>query len=120
MNLWSTLGFYALLVIIGISGGAGDVFIYRWAKSNQLQWMVFGQLSWILCITLFGLAMRIGSRSLSVTFVVTALIHIAVVLGWDLFMQRTKISTIESVGLVLAVIGVVCLEVGGSPDTQSQ
>lgn len=104
--------FYAVLVIVGIAGGVGDVCLYRGAKGSQLFWLVMGLASWLVCLLLFAAVLRWGGRSFSVTFVLSAIIHILIVIAWDLFTQKTKLSSLEYVGVVLAVSGILCIELG--------
>jgi len=47
-----------------------------------------------------------------VTFTLSAVIHVAIVLGWDLVMGETKATLAQWVGIGLAVAGVLLIEAG--------
>lgn len=104
--------FYGLLLLAGLTGGAGDILLAQWAKVNRPIWMAAGLGVWGVCLVLFALLMRHGGRSLGVTFTLSAVVHMAVVLGWDLAMGETKATLAQWVGIALAVVGVVLIEAG--------
>ena len=102
--------FYGMLLLIGLTGAVGDIWLYRWAQSNRPLWFVSGLASWLISLILFALLMRSKPRSLSVTFVLIAVVHTAVVLGWDHFSEGTQLSRNEIAGALLAIAGVLLIE----------
>ncbi len=90
----------------------GDILLAHWAKVNRPLWMAAGLGVWGVCLLLFALLMRHGGRSLGVTFTLSAVIHVALVLGWDLVMGETKATLTQWVGIGLAVAGVLLIEAG--------
>jgi hypothetical protein len=109
---WRMVGFYIVLAVVGLAGAAGDISLYRWAKSSRLGWLAFGMASWIVSLLLFALLLRHGERSLGATFVLAAVIHVGVVLGWEWFRGESNTSTLLWVGLVMAAVGIVLIELG--------
>lgn len=110
--VWRTMGFYLALLVIGVAGAVGDIWLYRWAKSYRVDWLAAGLSSWIASLIMFGLLLRHGERSLGVTFVLSAVVHIVAVLGWEWARGETKTSGLLWVGLVVAATGVVLIELG--------
>ena len=108
--------FYALLLLAGLTGGAGDILLARWARDSRPLWMAAGLGSWCVCLILFALLMRHGGRTLGVTFTLSAVVHVAVVLGWDLLMGEAKTTIAQWVGVALAIAGIVLIEAGQRGD----
>ncbi|MEZ6094833.1 MAG: hypothetical protein R3C03_11465 [Pirellulaceae bacterium] len=59
------LGFYLGLLLVGLSGAVGDVFLYRWGKERDASALLWGLGCWLICLVSFGLLIRFGERSLS-------------------------------------------------------
>ncbi len=108
--------FYGLLFLAGITGGGGDISLAKWAKEDRPIWLVMGLVSWLSCLILFAMLIRHSGRSLAVTFTLSAVVHIVMVLGWDLAQGETQTSKIEWAGIALAIVGVVLIEWGQSGD----
>ena len=106
----SPLVLYTLLAIIGITGAVGDVFIYRWANNDKLLMLASGAASWILCLYLFGLYCRASTRPLSIAFTLTAVVHIAIVVGWDVAAHGTRLNRLEWLGVALPSPGGLGIE----------
>ena len=106
--------FYGLLLLAGLTGGSGDILLAKWAKDYRPIWLAAGLASWLVCLILFAMLIRHSGRSLGVTFTLSAVVHIVVVLGWDLAQGETQTSTLEWTGIALAVAGVVLIEFGQS------
>jgi drug/metabolite transporter superfamily protein YnfA len=104
--------FYAALLVCGGAGAAGDIWLYRWATSYQARWLAAGLFSWLVSLIVFGLLLRHAERSLGVTFVLAAVVHIVAVLGWEWRNAHSHLSWLESTGIVLAIVGVVLIEFG--------
>lgn len=111
MSLKQYLLLYSVILIIGMVGGLGDLLIYQWAKQGGAKWIVSGLAFWFVGLTLFGVVLRCGN-SLGFTFVLSAVVHIILVLGWDLLVEKTQISRLEMLGLLVAVLGILLMEVG--------
>lgn len=104
--------YYALLVLAGLAGGAGDILLARWAKTPRPFWIITGFISWFVCLSLFAALMRYGGRSLGVTFTLSAVTQCVVVLGWDLCTNDLRTSARLWVGIVLAIAGLMLMEWG--------
>ena len=101
---------YAAVLVIGILGAAGDLVLYRWSKSNELWELLLGLLLWIVSLVAFGYLLRYGGRSLSVVFILTAVAHSLIVLGWDIFSVSRRVSFAEGIGIGTALVGVLIIE----------
>lgn len=114
MNNYPAMLWYLLLLLVGLSGGAGDILLYQWAKSSRAGWLVAALASWLVSVLLFGLLLKYGGRGLSVSFAMAAVLHIAMVLTWDFWFVGSRLNRLELAGLALAVVAVVVIEIGHS------
>jgi hypothetical protein len=111
----SRAGFLAAVVISALGGAFGDIWLYRWARGYRFLDLVFGMALWLLGLAIFAALLRWGGRGLGVTFVFAAVVHIAVVLAYDYLRVGTRWTSAELVGIVLAVIGLVIVDLGAAP-----
>lgn len=102
--------FYGMLLLIGVTGAAGDVLLYRWATEHHNGWLAAALSIWAFSLVLFGLLIRWGGRTLGLTFVLAAVVHTALILSWDIATSSQRLSRMEWVGLTLAVLGVLLIE----------
>lgn len=112
MPVIQTAMFYAALLVCGVTGATGDIWLHRWATSHQTRWLVAGLCLWLISLIVFGLLLRHAERSLGVTFVLAAVVHIVAVLGWEWRHGDRSLSGLETIGIVLAALGVVLIEWG--------
>lgn len=98
------------VLLIGLLGAIGDIGLYRWSQTGASKQFVIGMASWLSCLLLFAGVFKITPRPLSLVFVTVAVIHVAVVLGWDFFIEGTRLSSRETLGLILAVAGLMMME----------
>jgi len=112
VNNWRLAGYYLLLILSGLTGAAGDICLYRWAKSQVNSWMLAGLGSWLVCLVLFALLLRFSSRTLGVSFVLAAAIHTVAVLSWDWIGSESRLSTLTWMGIVVTAVGVLLIEIG--------
>lgn len=91
---------------------SGDILLAKCAKEDHALWRAVGLANWLVCLIVFALLMRYGGRSLGATFVLAAVVHIAIVLGWDLATGEVRTSAIQWTGIVLAAAGVLLMEWG--------
>jgi drug/metabolite transporter superfamily protein YnfA len=103
---------YLFVAIIGIIGGVGDVLLYKWAKLDQLFWLMAACGVWLVYIVLFGLFLRLEYFSFSIAVVVATVIHLLLSLLWGFFFTDVKLNRIEWAGLILGILAVVLLEIG--------
>jgi len=104
--------FYLWLLAAGISGGAGDILLYQWAKLARGGWLAAALACWLVSAVLFGLLLRHGGRGLSVSFVLVAVLHVVLVLGWDCAFGGGRLNRWELAGVALGVAAIVALEWG--------
>jgi drug/metabolite transporter (DMT)-like permease len=108
----NTASVYALLVAIGILGGLGDAWVYNWARSHRAWWMVAACAVHVASVVLFGLLLRWDSRAFSSAFMLSSVVHVLVVVAADVALFGGRPNRIEWLGLLMATVGVVLLEVG--------
>lgn len=113
-NKYSLPVIYGLLLIVGITGGIGDILLYKWAKTHSIFWLAMAYGVWLCSLTLLGLFLRIEHFTFSAALVLATMIHLIVGLLWSFFFTEATLSSIELAGLILGIIAVILLEVGRS------
>jgi len=113
MNSWLA---YGLLIAVSIFGGLGDIFTYQWAKSHNNFWFVAACAIWFIDILLFGLFFRYADISLTVAYTMTLVFHTLIVVACDLTYYGARLNRMEWVGIVLAILSVVLLEIARDKD----
>lgn len=103
---------YGLLVAIGLTGALGDLWIYKWAVSDKAIWLVCASVVWLASLILFGVMIRLDSRSFSAAFMLVSLFHAVVVVVCDLSFFGGRLNRVEWLGLLLALVSVLVLEFG--------
>lgn len=103
---------YGLLVAIGLTGALGDLWIYKWAVTDKTFWLVWASVVWLASLILFGVMLRLDSRSFSAAFMLVSLFHAVVVVVCDLAIYGGRLNRVEWLGLLLALVSVLVLEFG--------
>lgn len=114
LNTYTSVSWYFFLILVGALGGAGDILIDRWAKTSRGSLLALSLSSWLICVLLFGWLLKHSGRGLGVTFALSAVVHIVLVLGWDFWFAGSRLNRIEWIGVTFAVIAVLMMEVGHS------
>lgn len=114
-----------VLVTIGITAAMGDVFIFRWSRTNAALDVLLAIGSWTVSLVLFGLLLRWTGRPLGLAFVLVAAIHTILILLWDRLVEKTTWTWMECAGVALALFGALLIEIGhapspGRPDSRSE
>jgi drug/metabolite transporter (DMT)-like permease len=103
--------FYGVALAAGLVGGVGDVFINRWAKNTSgLGSLVLG---FALCngaLALFTWLLRRGS--LASTVVVFLVANSLLTLAVSQAVLAEPLSRMRWAGILVALVGVVILELG--------
>jgi drug/metabolite transporter (DMT)-like permease len=110
---------YGLLVAIGGTGGLGDIWIFNWAKSGNLWWLVLASLVWLSSLILFGLLLKWDSRTFSAAFMLATVFHALLVVVCDLIYFGGRLTRMEWAGIGFAVIAVILLELGHENHNES-
>lgn len=105
---------YGLILVTAIAGALGDIFIYNWAKTNVMAWMVAACLVFLVSIIAFGFLIKLDTRSLSAAFLIVSMVHAAAVLGCDWLYYGERLNRVECIGMAMAVATIVVLEIGHS------
>jgi len=117
---YSLVVIYGLLVIIGGVGGIGDVLLYKWAKSQNIVWLIFSYFAWLFSLTLLGFFLRLEHLTFGATIVLATAIHLVVGLVWSFCFVGNKPSRLEMAGIVLAVAAVILMEMGRAQAATSE
>ena len=107
--------FWILVGLLGLFGALADVVLNQWSKTLSLNWWLAAATLFLVFMTGFGIAMRLGeTRGLSLTAVVLVVLlaNISGVAVWDLLVGGTRFTTTQWIGAVLAVAAMVCFELG--------
>lgn len=110
----SPLYVYGLLVIVGFIGALGDATINEWARTSRLWWWLVSIPIWIAAATLFGYVLHWQYFNFSLAVVVALLVHSGAVLLFDRTILGARFSALQWVGVVLALLALVLLELGRS------
>lgn len=110
---------YALLLLSGLFGAIGELGLYKWAKTDSIAWIVGAFVSWAISLGLFGLLLRMDQRSLSVLFVLSAAVHIIIVVGWDRVCEASRLSTWEGLGVVFGIVAILLIQLGEHKEVNS-
>jgi drug/metabolite transporter (DMT)-like permease len=114
----STAAVYGLVLIVGVGGAVGDVFLYHWAKGRGWPWLLASYAAWLATITILGYMLRMERFPFSTAIVLTMVIHTAVAVACDLLFFGQRLSRLEWAGIVLALAAVALLEFGRDPNHQ--
>lgn len=103
---------YGLLVLIGVASGVGDILLYKWARSSQPIWLLAASSAWFGSLLLCGFLFKLEHFSFGAVVVLATMIHLGIGVLWGFFCAGTSLSRMEMLGLLLAIIAIVLLEVG--------
>jgi multidrug transporter EmrE-like cation transporter len=105
---------YLMLVLVGVAGACGDILVSRWAKTNGTGWLLGSWVFWIISVTLFGYFLKSDRFAFSTAIFIAFAAHGILSLLFELAVLKTKLSREEWLGMALAIIAVLVLEVGRS------
>jgi len=103
---------YALLVMIGITSGVGDILLYKWAKASHAGWLLAAYAVWSISIASLGLLFKLDHFSFGAAVVLATVIHLVISVFWSLLITSARVTALEALGLIFAAIAIVLLEVG--------
>lgn len=109
MNAWWAWG---LLAAIGVLGGIGDVWVYRWAKSDRTPWLAASCLAHAASVVLFGLLLKWDGRAFGTAFMLSSVVHVVLVVAADVLYLGGRPTSAEWAGMALAAVALVLLEAG--------
>lgn len=99
-----------LLIAAGITGGLGDIFIYKWAVGHRTPHLLGSFAFWLLSTTAFGIYLRIDSQSLTGGVLLAFAMHSLCAIGCDYLHQDLKLSNVQICGAIMLVLAMVMLE----------
>ena len=111
---------YALLLAIGLTGALGDLWIYKWAVGHKPGWLVAASVVWLASLILFGVMLRLDSRSFSAAFMLVSVFHAVVVVACDVVFFGGRLNRVEWFGMALALASVLVLELSKDEAGQEQ
>lgn len=107
MNTWWT---WTALIAIGGLGGAGDIWVYEWARSGRTPWLAASCLAHGASVILFGLLLRWDGRAFCAAFMLSSVVHVALVVSADALFLGGRLTAAQWVGMALAAAAIVLLE----------
>ena len=100
-----------LILLVAVLGAAGDILIYRGVRSSTTL-IAAGMASWCIGLLLFADLMRRGDSRLGIAFMLSAALHILLVVGFDVLVEKSHFSFVEKLGIAITIVGIVLLECG--------
>lgn len=112
MGLFRVLSVYGVLVIVGLVGAVGDATVNQWVRSGRVLWWFVSCAIWIAAATLFGFVLWRRHFAFSIAVILALLVHSAAVLVIDRVCYSTKLTGLQWLGIVLAVVANCLMEIG--------
>ena len=119
-NVLNPIIVYLILGVSGITGALGDIWIYNWAKTGKWHWLVLASIVWVASLVSFGLLLKWDARAFSAAFMLCSIIHIVMVICADIFYFGGRINRLEAVGMIVAIIAVILMEIGRDSSEMDQ
>ena len=104
------LRLWCLVLFISVTGACADLSMARWARTGGNVWFWVSSVLWLVSVWLLGWLLKTDSRSLSRVLLLITVAHLLSVFSWELVVHRLRPTLKESLGMVLAIVGVVLLE----------
>jgi len=109
---------YSLLILVGFTGAIADIWVYEWSRTDRSLWMLLGCVAWVISLVLFGVLLKADGAKFSSVFMLASIFHVVLVLICDLVWYGTRFNKLESIGLILAIVAVLLLELGKEQATE--
>lgn len=106
------LGFYGLLVGVGLLGAISDAVLNRWAKVGGIGWLVASYAAWCVVATVLGVMYRAKHFSFGAATAIFLLANVVFAVGMDYLLFEGKITKTQWAGIGLAALALVVLELG--------
>ncbi|MFO0878149.1 MAG: hypothetical protein U0840_12435 [Gemmataceae bacterium] len=103
---------YGLLILIGITGALGDIWVYAWFRTGQLLWLILASTACLASLFLFGLLLWWDIRTFSAVFILSSVLHSVAVLWCDWAYFGGRPNRLEWFGIILSFVVVLLLELG--------
>lgn len=97
--------------MVGLTSAIGDAFINQFARSGSLVWFIVGSLGWVTAAGFWSQILKQQLFGPSVALFFLGNIGIATLIGKFYF--KDEVSSIQWLGIVLAVIALVTIVHGG-------
>lgn len=107
--------FWAMVLFVGVIGTPADIALNQWSKTLSARWLLASAVLWAAFALGFGFTMRIGARHgypLTVAVVLVLSVNTILVGVWDVLYERTSLTSLQWLGVALAVAAAVCFEFG--------
>ena len=108
----SRAAIYVIIVLAGLLGAISDVVLNEWARTSKTGWLLAAYACWIIVATVVGFALRSGYFGFGAAIVLFLLVNSAGALMLDRLLYGTRLSLLSWMGIALAFIAIVCIEMG--------
>lgn len=108
---YARLVLYAMALVAGLTGGLGDILLYKWAKgAGELKYIVSGFVCWAIALVFFAMMLKKGLLADCVILFLLANCAIALIAGPIIF--HDPMSRQKWLGVALAITALVLIETG--------
>lgn len=101
---------WILMVLIGSTGGLGDLCIERWARTESGRWGLLSALVWATSLCMQAWLLSQDSRSLGRLLVMITVTHVLLVVIVESVYHRVLPSGQEALGMLVGLLAIVLLE----------
>lgn len=101
---------WLLMVLIGSTGGLGDLCIERWARTESARWGLLSAIVWATSLCLQAWLLSHDSRSLGRLLVMITVTHVLLVVIVESLYHRVLPSGQEALGMLVGLLAIVLLE----------
>jgi drug/metabolite transporter superfamily protein YnfA len=103
---------FLYIILVAIFGVAGDILINQWARTELVKWWLLSVPVWVVAATVFGIILRQGHYSFGTMVVVILLLHSCIALTWDALVEGAVLTPMQWVGVGVAIVAIILIEVG--------
>lgn len=103
---------YVIVVLAGLLGAVSDVVLNQWARTGKTGWLIAAYACWLIVATVVGLILRADYFGFGAAIVLFLLVNSMGALILDRALYGSRLSGLSSLGIVLAIIAMICIEMG--------
>lgn len=109
-NVDSRVRTWMLMVLIGSTGGLGDLCIERWARTESGRWGLLSAVVWATSLCMQAWLLSHDNRSLGRLLVMITVTHVLLVVIVESLYHRVLPSGQEALGMLVGLLAIILLE----------